>query len=70
MYAYYILGICLLEHESNFETNKVTINPNGSRNYGLFQINSRFCQEDRRGGGCNVKCEGSFWLRYPIKIYT
>ncbi|KAH8366561.1 hypothetical protein KR084_003755 [Drosophila pseudotakahashii] len=50
--------ICLLEHESELETGKTTTNLNGSRNYGLFQINSRFCQEGRRGGTCNVKCEG------------
>lgn len=67
-YAYCILGICLLKHESDFDTNKVTINSNGSRKYGLFQINSRFCQENRRGGECNVKCEGSLCLKYPVTI--
>ncbi|KAH8245558.1 hypothetical protein KR032_011825 [Drosophila birchii] len=51
--------ICLLEHESDLDTNRITSNPNGSRNYGLFQINSRFCQQGRRGGICNVKCEGN-----------
>ncbi|KAH8266919.1 hypothetical protein KR026_010607 [Drosophila bipectinata] len=50
--------ICLLEHESELDTSRTTTNPNGSRNYGLFQINSRFCQEGRKGGTCNVKCEG------------
>ncbi|KAH8315110.1 lysozyme [Drosophila kikkawai] len=49
--------ICLLEHESDLDTSRITSNPNGTRNYGLFQINSRFCQEGRRGGICNVKCE-------------
>ncbi|XP_001963772.2 lysozyme [Drosophila ananassae] len=49
--------ICLLEHESELDTSRTTTNPNGSRNYGLFQINSRFCQEGRKGGTCNVKCE-------------
>ncbi|KAI8033949.1 hypothetical protein M5D96_013281 [Drosophila gunungcola] len=50
--------ICLLEHESGLETSRIITNPNGSRNFGLFQINSRFCQEGRSGGTCNVKCEG------------
>ncbi|EDW53074.1 lysozyme [Drosophila sechellia] len=49
--------ICLLEHESDLDTGRITNNPNGSRNYGLFQINGRFCQEGRRGGICNAKCE-------------
>ncbi|EDV92155.1 lysozyme isoform X2 [Drosophila grimshawi] len=48
--------ICLLEHESELDTAKMTTNPNGSHNYGLFQINTRFCQENRRGGVCNIKC--------------
>ncbi|EDW76194.1 uncharacterized protein Dwil_GK15326 [Drosophila willistoni] len=49
--------ICLLEHESELNTAKVTTNPNGSKNYGLFQINGRYCQQGRRGGTCNVDCD-------------
>ncbi|XP_068151063.1 lysozyme [Drosophila tropicalis] len=49
--------ICLLEHESELDTAKVTVNPNGSKNYGLFQINGRYCQQGRRGGICNVNCD-------------
>ncbi|XP_017851115.1 lysozyme [Drosophila busckii] len=49
--------ICLLEHESDLDTAKITANPNGSSSYGLFQINTRYCQQDRRGGVCNIKCE-------------
>ncbi|ALC48932.1 CG16756 [Drosophila busckii] len=52
--------ICLLEHESDLDTAKITANPNGSSSYGLFQINTRYCQQDRRGGVCNIKCEGKF----------
>lgn len=53
------LGICLVEHESSLDTNKVTSKENNSKNYGLFQINSRdYCAEGRRGGLCNMKCEG------------
>lgn len=65
-------GICLLEHESDLDTAKVTTNPNGSRSYGLFQINGRYCQEARRGGVCNVKCEGELetslsWFSRVVK---
>ncbi|XP_060659657.1 lysozyme [Drosophila nasuta] len=50
--------ICLIEHESNLDTNKVTRNTNNSKNYGLFQINSKdYCAEGRKGGVCNMKCE-------------
>ncbi|EDW02435.1 lysozyme [Drosophila grimshawi] len=50
--------ICLVEHESSLDTNKVTRNENNSKNYGLFQINSKdYCAEGRRGGLCNIKCE-------------
>ncbi|XP_030560214.1 lysozyme [Drosophila novamexicana] len=50
--------ICLVEHESSLDTNKVTSKENNSKNYGLFQINSRdYCAEGRRGGLCNMKCE-------------
>ncbi|KAH8414828.1 hypothetical protein KR215_006042, partial [Drosophila sulfurigaster] len=48
--------ICLLEHESELDTSKISTTSNGSR-YGLFQIESRYCQDGRRGGVCNVKCQ-------------
>ncbi|KAH8257816.1 hypothetical protein KR038_001552 [Drosophila bunnanda] len=51
-------GICLVEHESNLSTTKITKTNNESKNYGLFQINSRdYCAEGRKGGRCNSKCE-------------
>ncbi|KAH8410964.1 hypothetical protein KR222_003707 [Zaprionus bogoriensis] len=50
--------ICLVEHESALDSNKVTSMENNSKNYGLFQINSRdYCAEGRKGGLCNMKCE-------------
>ncbi|XP_030382242.1 lysozyme [Scaptodrosophila lebanonensis] len=49
--------ICLLEHESELDTTKETREENGSINYGLFQINSAYCQEARPGRFCNVACE-------------
>jgi len=52
-------GICLVEHESYLDTRKITKKENESKNYGLFQINSRdYCTEGRKGGQCNMKCEG------------
>ncbi|XP_015039942.1 lysozyme isoform X1 [Drosophila pseudoobscura] len=50
--------ICLVEHESNLDTSKITLKQNDSKNYGLFQINSKdYCAEGRKGGQCNMKCE-------------
>ncbi|KAI8036839.1 lysozyme [Drosophila gunungcola] len=50
--------ICLVEHESELNTSKITNMENKSKNYGLFQINSRgYCTEGKKGGQCNKKCE-------------
>ncbi|XP_044571297.1 lysozyme c-1 isoform X2 [Drosophila ananassae] len=50
--------ICLVEHESELNTSKITPKENNSKNYGLFQINSKnYCSEGRKGGQCNKKCE-------------
>ncbi|ALC41414.1 CG16756 [Drosophila busckii] len=50
--------ICLVEHESELDTNKVKNNENHSKNYGLFQISNKdYCAEGRKGGLCNMKCE-------------
>ncbi|XP_049308567.1 lysozyme-like [Bactrocera dorsalis] len=50
--------ICLIEHESNRSTKVLKRNPNGSRSYGLFQINSKeWCRVSRKGGLCGNKCE-------------
>lgn len=52
-------GICLVEHESNSNTSKVTRKENGSVSYGLFQISSKeWCRVDRKAGRCNKKCDG------------
>jgi len=53
----------LVEHESYLDTTKVTKKGNESKNYGLFQINSKdYCSEGRKGGQCNMKCEGKIAL--------
>ncbi|EDW74033.1 uncharacterized protein Dwil_GK21589 [Drosophila willistoni] len=50
--------ICLVEHESALDTSKITTKENNSKNYGLFQINSKdYCAEGRKGGRCNKRCE-------------
>ncbi|KAH8412968.1 hypothetical protein KR009_007218 [Drosophila setifemur] len=52
------IWICTVEHESNLDTRKITAQEDGSKSYGLFQINSRnYCTEGRPGGYCNKKCE-------------
>ncbi|XP_055916468.1 lysozyme-like [Eupeodes corollae] len=50
--------ICMIEHESGRDTEKVTRKPNGSSSYGIFQVNSKgWCTMGRKGGICNAKCE-------------
>jgi len=59
-----------VEHESNLDTKKVTINNNNSKNYGLFQINSKdYCAEGRKGGLCNMKCEGKSLIQRILLLY-
>ncbi|KAJ8721288.1 hypothetical protein PYW07_002064 [Mythimna separata] len=51
--------VCLVEHESGRYTHRVSpMNSNGSRDYGLFQINDRYwCSTTNRPGkDCNVTC--------------
>ncbi|KAH8260982.1 hypothetical protein KR044_001591 [Drosophila immigrans] len=55
--------VCLVESESGRSTSKSMQLPNQSVSYGLFQINSKnWCRKGRRGGICNIKCEGKFSL--------
>ncbi|XP_034937417.1 lysozyme-like [Chelonus insularis] len=52
--------ICLIMAESSGRTDAVDpLNTDGSRDYGLFQINSRYWCSDsgQPGNGCNVRCE-------------
>nr|2RSC_A Chain A, Lysozyme [Bombyx mori] len=50
--------VCLVEHESSRDTSKTNTNRNGSKDYGLFQINDRYwCSKGASPGkDCNVKC--------------
>lgn len=50
--------ICLIKSESSYNT--ATIggpNKNGSKDWGLFQINDGYwCKDGKRGGDCNLNC--------------
>lgn len=50
--------VCLAKHESNFNSNVVgPVNSNGSRDYGIFQINDRYwCKVGYIGGDCKIDC--------------
>ncbi|XP_072938934.1 lysozyme-like [Epargyreus clarus] len=51
--------VCLVEHESSRRTHKIgTVNKNGSRDYGLFQINDKYwCSKTSTPGkDCNLTC--------------
>nr|ABC73705.1 lysozyme [Antheraea pernyi] len=51
--------VCLVENESSRYTNKIgKVNKNGSRDYGLFQINDKYwCSKTSTPGkDCNVTC--------------
>ncbi|XP_026471188.1 lysozyme-like [Ctenocephalides felis] len=51
--------VCLVEAESSGNTAAVgPPNNDGSRDYGLFQINNKYwCQNGAPGKDCNVSCE-------------
>ncbi|XP_063715213.1 lysozyme c-1-like [Symsagittifera roscoffensis] len=49
--------ICLAYHESALDTAATNNNTNGSRDYGIFQINNDFwCDDDRGTNDCSVAC--------------
>ncbi|XP_029025769.1 lysozyme C-like [Betta splendens] len=52
--------VCLTRHESNFNTDAINHNTDGSTDYGIFQINSRWWCDKGDGtptaNGCNIKC--------------
>nr|BAC54260.1 lysozyme [Reticulitermes speratus] len=50
--------VCLVMSESSGRTDAVNeINTDGSKDYGLFQINDRYwCGKYGRGGRCNIAC--------------
>ncbi|XP_029941437.1 lysozyme C-like [Salarias fasciatus] len=50
--------VCLSQWESSFNTKATSKNGDGSTDYGIFQINSRYWCEDGSysSNGCNIKC--------------
>ncbi|XP_063065788.1 lysozyme C II-like [Engraulis encrasicolus] len=53
--------VCLAEHESSYRTDVVgPPNSDGSRDYGIFQINNRYWCKDGQfsGTGCGVNYRG------------
>lgn len=59
----FFLGVCLAQHESNFNTGATNYNPGDqSTDYGIFQINSRYWCDDGKTPGavnaCGIPCSG------------
>uniref|UniRef100_A0A8C6TLQ3 lysozyme n=1 Tax=Neogobius melanostomus TaxID=47308 RepID=A0A8C6TLQ3_9GOBI len=52
-------GVCLTQHESNYNTRATNRNTDGSTDYGIFQINSRWWCRDggvSAANGCGINC--------------
>ncbi|XP_070780288.1 lysozyme C-like [Enoplosus armatus] len=51
--------VCLSQWESNYNTRAINHNTDGSTDYGIFQINSRWWCNDGRtqsSNACNIRC--------------
>ncbi|KAK7929865.1 hypothetical protein WMY93_006260 [Mugilogobius chulae] len=51
--------VCLTQHESGFNTRATNRNTDGSTDYGIFQINSKYWCKDggvSRANGCGIQC--------------
>uniref|UniRef100_A0A3B3UV21 lysozyme n=1 Tax=Poecilia latipinna TaxID=48699 RepID=A0A3B3UV21_9TELE len=51
--------VCLTQHESHFNTRATNRNTDGSTDYGIFQINSKYWCRDggvSRSNGCGINC--------------
>lgn len=62
-YSFFFLGVCLAQHESNFNTKATNYNSGGqSTDYGIFQINSRYWCSDGKTpkavNACGISCSG------------
>ncbi|XP_023253595.1 lysozyme C [Seriola lalandi dorsalis] len=51
--------VCLSKHESEYNTRAINHNRDGSTDYGIFQINSRWwCNNGQpTSNGCNIRCD-------------
>ncbi|KAF9798462.1 hypothetical protein SFRURICE_012490 [Spodoptera frugiperda] len=62
--------VCLVENESGRKTDKTgTVNKNGSRDYGLFQINDKYwCSNTSTPGkDCNVTCARKYYFFFLLR---
>lgn len=55
-------GVCLAENESSLRTDEISRpKTDGSSNYGIFRVNSRYWCKSPDGpseaNGCNIKCD-------------
>ena len=60
-------GICLVEGESQFNSSAIgSMNWDGSKDYGLFQISEKYwcLPRVKRTTGCKLKCEGRISENY------
>ncbi|XP_024064409.2 lysozyme C-like [Terrapene carolina triunguis] len=52
--------VCLVQHESSYNTRAINHDKDGSTNYGIFQINSKYwCADGQTPGatnGCHIAC--------------
>lgn len=55
---------CLVRYESSYNSKtKGKMNSNGSYDYGIFQINSKYwCGIGKEAGDCNIDCNSRFTL--------
>nr|XP_045596313.1 lysozyme C-like [Procambarus clarkii] len=50
--------VCIAQYESGFNTKALNVNSNGSKDYGIFQLNNQYWCLDSRGGKnvCKMAC--------------
>lgn len=65
------VGVCLVESESSRNTAAIgRLNADGSTDYGLFQINSRYwCGIGYRAGGCSMDCNRKFIIQFRMSLH-
>lgn len=64
----FLAGVCLSKWESGYTTTAINHNADGSTDYGIFQINSRWwCNNDvtPTSNACSIKCSGQCELHTP-----
>ena len=77
LHFFSFLGLCLVNHESGFQYDIVHENSDGSKDYGIYQLNDNYwCdQGDTKYSscwqintfGCGYQCSGESQLINPIQ---